>query len=313
MNIKEKIKKKAAGKQQELKNKNKTKTSKKKAVKKEAKTKAKAKPKTKKETKPKTKPKKEEVVTETKSDITGDLIKDAMKAKKLTQGKLAKLVGTTPYMIGQFQNGKQAPKKKFIPKLEEILEIKLSGDVADIKAAAGDTEDLEKEWEEKIIDKNPLLDKLGVEIIWTNKAKGEYFYNTLVKEPYKSSSIELRTLQNFNKKKRKNYKTWRELTEAEVPVSKQMIKDYGHYLHWGTLLAKQDLTNESDDFIWEWNANFRMLVIGIIQPEYDFDIEKFKVRWEEVRNRKDPKVIRRRNAFRKGQRRKEQENMAQCK
>lgn len=313
MNIKEKIKKKAAGKQQELKNKNKTKTSKKKAVKKEAKTKAKAKPKTKKETKPKTKPKKEEVVTETKSDITGDLIKDAMKAKKLTQGKLAKLVGTTPYMIGQFQNGKQAPKKKFIPKLEEILEIKLSGDVADIKAAAGDTEDLEKEWEEKIIDKNPLLDKLGVEIIWTNKAKGEYFYNTLVKEPYKSSSIELRTLQNFNKKKRKNYKTWRELTEAEVPVSKQMIKDYGHYLHWGTLLAKQDLTNESDDFIWEWNANFRMLVIGIIKTEYDFDIEKFKVRWEEVRNRKDPKVIRRRNAFRKGQRRKEQENMAQCK
>lgn len=306
MNIKEKIAKKAAEKQKELKNKEVSK--KKTKVKKETKKKEKPVPKVKEVIKPK-----KEVVTETKSDITGDLIKDAMKAKKLTQGKLAKLVGTTPYMIGQFQNGKQAPKKKFIPKLEEILEIKLSGEVADIKAAAGDTEDLEKEWEEKIIDKNPLLDKLGVEIIWTNKAKGEYFYNTLVKEPYKSSSIELRTLQNFNKKKRKNYKTWRELTEAEVPVSKQMIKDYGHYLHWGTLLAKQDLTNESDDFIWEWNANFRMLVIGIIQPEYDFDIEKFKVRWEEVRNRKDPKVIRRRNAFRKGQRRKEQENMAQCK
>lgn len=306
MNIKEKIAKKAAEKQKELKNKEVSK--KKTKVKKETKKKEKPAPKVKEIIKPK-----KEVVTETKSDITGDLIKDAMKAKKLTQGKLAKLVGTTPYMIGQFQNGKQAPKKKFIPKLEEILEIKLSGDVADIKAAAGDTEDLEKEWEEKIIDKNPLLDKLGVEIIWTNKAKGEYFYNTLVKEPYKSSSIELRTLQNFNKKKRKNYKTWRELTEAEVPVSKQMIKDYGHYLHWGTLLAKQDLTNESDDFIWEWNANFRMLVIGIIKTEYDFDIEKFKVRWEEVRNRKDPKVIRRRNAFRKGQRRKEQENMAQCK
>lgn len=306
MIIKEKIAKKAAEKQKELKNKEVSK--KKTKVKKETKKKEKPAPKVKEIIKPK-----KEVVTETKSDITGDLIKDAMKAKKLTQGKLAKLVGTTPYMIGQFQNGKQAPKKKFIPKLEEILEIKLSGDVADIKAAAGDTEDLEKEWEEKIIDKNPLLDKLGVEIIWTNKAKGEYFYNTLVKEPYKSSSIELRTLQNFNKKKRKNYKTWRELTEAEVPVSKQMIKDYGHYLHWGTLLAKQDLTNESDDFIWEWNANFRMLVIGIIKTEYDFDIEKFKVRWEEVRNRKDPKVIRRRNAFRKGQRRKEQENMAQCK
>ena len=306
MNIKEKIAKKAAEKQRELKNKEVSK--KKTKVKKETKKKEKPAPKVKEIIKLK-----KEVVTETKSDITGDLIKDAMKAKKLTQGKLAKLVGTTPYMIGQFQNGKQAPKKKFIPKLEEILEIKLSGDVADIKAAAGDTEDLEKEWEEKIIDKNPLLDKLGVEIIWTNKAKGEYFYNTLVKEPYKSSSIELRTLQNFNKKKRKNYKTWRELTEAEVPVSKQMIKDYGHYLHWGTLLAKQDLTNESDDFIWEWNTNFRMLVIGIIKTEYDFDIEKFKVRWEEVRNRKDPKVIRRRNAFRKGQRRKEQENMAQCK
>ena len=308
MNIKEKIAKKAAEKQRELKNKEVSKKKTKAKVKKETKKKEKPAPKVKEVIKPK-----KEVVTETKSDITGDLIKDAMKAKKLTQGKLAKLVGTTPYMIGQFQNGKQAPKKKFIPKLEEILEIKLSGEVADIKAAAGDTEDLEKEWEEKIIDKNPLLDKLGVEIIWTNKAKGEYFYNTLVKEPYKSSSIELRTLQNFNKKKRKNYKTWRELTEAEVPVSKQMIKDYGHYLHWGTLLAKQDLTNESDDFIWEWNANFRMLVIGIIKTEYDFDIEKFKVRWEEVRNRKDPKVIRRRNAFRKGQRRKEQENMAQCK
>ena len=308
MNIKEKIAKKAAEKQKELKNKKVSKKKTKAKAKKETKKKEKPAPKVKEVIKPK-----KEVVTETKSDITGELIKDAMKAKKLTQGKLAKLVGTTPYMIGQFQNGKQAPKKKFIPKLEEILEIKLSGDVADIKAAAGDTEDLEKEWEEKIIDKNPLLDKLGVEIIWTNKAKGEYFYNTLVKEPYKSSSIELRTLQNFNKKKRKNYKTWRELTEAEVPVSKQMIKDYGHYLHWGTLLAKQDLTNESDDFIWEWNANFRMLVIGIIKTEYDFDIEKFKVRWEEVRNRKDPKVIRRRNAFRKGQRRKEQENMAQCK
>ena len=308
MNIKEKIAKKAAEKQKELKNKEVSKKKTKAKVKNETKKKEKPAPKVKEIIKPK-----KEVVTETKSDITGDLIKDAMKAKKLTQGKLAKLVGTTPYMIGQFQNGKQAPKKKFIPKLEEILEIKLSGDVADIKAAAGDTEDLEKEWEEKIIDKNPLLDKLGVEIIWINKAKGEYFYNTSVKEPYKSSSIELRTLQNFNKKKRKNYKTWRELTEAEVPVSKQMIKDYGHYLHWGTLLAKQDLTNESDDFIWEWNANFRMLVIGIIKTEYDFDIEKFKVRWEEVRNRKDPKVIRRRNAFRKGQRRKEQENMAQCK
>ena len=306
MNIKEKIAKKAAEKQKELKNKEVSK--KKTKVKKETKMKEKPVPKVKEVIKPT-----KEAVIETKSDIAGDLIKDAMKAKKLTQGKLAKLVGTTPYMIGQFQNGKQAPKKKFIPKLEEILEIKLSGEVADIKAAAGDTEDLEKEWEEKIIDNNPLLDKLGVEIIWTNKAKGEYFYSTLVKEPYKSSSIELRTLQNFNKKKRKNYKTWRELTEAEVPVSKQMIKDYGHYLHWGTLLAKQDLTNESDDFIWEWNANFRMLVIGIIKTEYDFDIEKFKVRWEEVRNRKDPKVIRRRNAFRKGQRRKEQENMAQCK
>ena len=306
MNIKEKIAKKAAEKQMELKNKEASKQKTK--VKKETKKKEKPVPKVKEVIKPK-----KEVVTETKSDITGDLIKDAMKAKKLSQGKLAKLVGTTPYMIGQFQNGKQAPNKKFIPKLEEILEIKLSGEVADIKAAAGDTEDLEKEWEEKIIDNNPLLDKLGVEIIWINKAKGEYFYSTLVKKPYKSSSIELRTLQNFNKKKRKNYKTWRELTEAEVPVSKQMIKDYGHYLRWGTLLAKQDLTNESDDFIWEWNANFRMLVIGIIKTEYDFDIEKFKVRWEEVRNRKDPKVIRRRNAFRKGQRRKEQENMAQCK
>ena len=306
MNIKEKIAKKAAEKQKELKNKEVSK--KKTKVKKETKKKEKPAPKVKEIIKPK-----KEVVTETKSDITGDLIKDAMKAKKLTQGKLAKLVGTTPYMIGQFQNGKQAPKKKFIPKLEEILEIKLSGDVADIKAAAGDTEDLEKEWEEKIIKNNPLLNYLGIEVIWLNKAKGEYHYSTNVKNPYPSSNVERNVLEKFNKKKRKNYNTWREATEGEVPISKQMIKEYGQYLHWATILTKQDLTKETDEFIWQQNNKFRMLVIGIIQPEYDFDIETFKLRWEEVRLRKDPKVIKRRKAFRKGQKRKEEENLAQNK
>ena len=308
MNIKEKIAKKAAEKQKELKNKKVSKKKTKAKAKKETKKKEKPAPKVKEVIKPK-----KEVVTETKSDITGELIKDAMKAKKLTQGKLAKLVGTTPYMIGQFQNGKQAPKKKFIPKLEEILEIKLSGDVADIKAAAGDTEDLEKEWEEKIIKNNPLLDYLGIEVIWLNKAKGEYHYSTNVKNPYPSSNVERNVLEKFNKKKRKNYNTWREATEGEVPISKQMIKEYGQYLHWATILTKQDLTKETDEFIWQQNNKFRMLVIGIIQPEYDFDIETFKLRWEEVRLRKDPKVIKRRKAFRKGQKRKEEENLAQNK
>lgn len=251
-------------------------------------------------------------VSMTKNEVTGAIIKDAMARKKLTQGKLAKMVGTTPYMISQFQNGKQAPKKKFIPKLEEVLGIELSGDIADIKAAAGDAKDLQKQWQKKIIDNNAEIKRLGVEVVWLNKTKGHYYYST-VENPYDSANVERKALARFNKKRRKNYKTWKEATEGEIPLSKQLIKEFGEYLHWAVILTHQDLTNEPDDFIWKWNNHFRMLAIGIINPTYDFDLEVFIDRWEEVKSRRDPAVIKRRKAFRKGQKRKERENLAQSK
>ena len=251
-------------------------------------------------------------VSMTKAEVTGTIIKDAMARKKLTQGKLAKMVGTTPYMISQFQNGKQAPKKKFIPKLEEVLGIELSGDIADIKAAAGDAKDLQKQWQKKIIDNNAEIKRLGVEVVWLNKTKGHYYYST-VENPYDSANVERKALARFNKKRRKNYKTWKEATEGEIPLSKQLIKEFGEYLHWAVILTHQDLTNEPDDFIWKWNNHFRMLAIGIINPTYDFDLEVFIEHWEEVKSRRDPAVIKRRKAFRKGQKRKERENLAQSK
>lgn len=251
-------------------------------------------------------------VSMTKAEVTGAIIKDAMARKKLTQEKLAKMVGTTPYMISQFQNGKQSPKKKFIPKLEEVLGIELSGDIADIKAAAGDAKDLQKQWQKKIIDNNAELKRLGVEVVWLNKTKGHYYYST-VENPYDSANVERKALARFNKKRRKNYKTWKEATEGEIPLSKQLIKEFGEYLHWAVILTHQDLTNEPDDFIWKWNNHFRMLAIGIINPTYDFDLEVFIERWEEVKSRRDPAVIKRRKAFRKGQKRKEKENLAQSK
>ena len=332
MTIKDKLKKVSAKKREDLKTKDKEKP-KPKAKKKVAEKKSESKPKKeKKETKVKktttkttakkvttkkqktvdTKSEKPKIrVSMTKAEVTGAIIKDAMARKKLTQEKLAKMVGTTPYMISQFQNGKQSPKKKFIPKLEEVLGIELSGDIADIKAAAGDAKDLQKQWQKKIIDNNAEIKRLGVEVVWLNKTKGHYYYST-VKNPYDSANVERKALARFNKKRRKNYKTWKEATEGEIPLSKQLIKEFGEYLHWAVILTHQDLTNEPEDFIWKWNNHFRMLAIGIINPTYDFDLEIFIERWEEVKSRRDPAVIKRRKAFRKGQR-KERENLAQSK
>ena len=327
MSIKDKLKKASVKKREAIKTKD---VEKPKVKKKVAKKKTEHKPKkakvesnTKKSSTKKTSPKKTKSekaktdkpkisVSMTKAKVTGTIIKDAMARKKLTQGKLAKMVGTTPYMISQFQNGKQAPKKKFIPKLEEVLGIELSGDIADIKAAAGDAKDLQKQWQKKIIDNNAELKRLGVEVVWLNKTKGHYYYST-VENPYNSANVERKALDRFNKKRRKNYKTWKEATEGEIPLSKQLIKEFGEYLHWAVILTHQDLTNEPDDFIWKWNNHFRMLAIGIINPTYDFDLEVFIERWEEVKSRRDPAVIKRRKAFRKGQKRKERENLAQSK
>ena len=133
-----------------------------------------------------------------------------------------------------------------------------------------------------------FLESRGQKRIWIDKKKGHYHIDpgvtkTMAKEIAEASmSTERKELIKYNKKNKTEHRNWFELTREGAPFSIQFINKNANHLIWHILLAKQDLTDQTDAFIKRHKNAFVMLLIGVVQPEYDFDIESFSERYNDL-------------------------------
>lgn len=75
----------------------------------------------------------------------GDRLKEARKAKKLTQRQLAEMLGTTNTAVSNWENGTNTPTFSMLDKMSQILDINPArSETPDMSRGAADAEHIKK-------------------------------------------------------------------------------------------------------------------------------------------------------------------------